>query len=105
MSPFKYSKTAKQSPQDLNKLFNTHEQLSKHIDQCADQDIRDNFFPTLIAVDFIDRDSGVFMCCADQECTTPNKNNTHILGQWIDYGTNLISSLFTGNASDSHADL
>jgi hypothetical protein len=56
------------SSQDPIKAFNTLESLIAHIDSCRSQDIKDSFFPTLIAVDFVEKDSGVFLCSNDSRC-------------------------------------
>jgi hypothetical protein len=42
--------------------------LHSHLDQCKSQDIKDKFHPTLIAVDFIEKDSDVFLCYKDENC-------------------------------------
>ena len=43
--------------------------LHSHLDQCKSQDIKDKFHPTLIAVDFIEKDSDVFLCYKDENCS------------------------------------
>lgn len=55
-------------PQDATKAANSLYLLTAHLDECRKQGIKDNFFPTIIAVDFIEKDSGVFLCCGDPAC-------------------------------------
>lgn len=92
------------SPQDPIKAFNTFISLTKHLDNCRSKDIRDNFFPTIIAVDFVEKDSGVFLCSNDSRClygVEPNSNPSgtydyfiKLIGQatsWI-YGNHTIEN-------------
>ena len=34
---------------------------------CKSRDIKDKFYPTIIAIDFIEKESGVFLCYKDKD--------------------------------------
>jgi len=54
---------------NLFKSMKNLNSLSAHLDQCKLQNIKNKFHPTIIAVDFIEKDSEVFLCYEDQNCS------------------------------------
>ena len=54
---------------DFLKSINDLKGLSLHLDKCKLQNIKDEFYPTIIAVDFVEKESGVFLCYKDQNCS------------------------------------
>jgi hypothetical protein len=95
--PYKFTTSSQDPVKALNILLS----LTKHIDNCRDKDIKDSFFPRIIAVDFIERDSGVFLCCNDSRCLLGEENSSI-----YDYFAGLsgrVTSWFYSN--DTHAEL
>lgn len=69
--PYKFTT----APQDTIKAFNMLDSLTQHLDNCRSHGIKD-FFPTIIAVDFVEKDSGVFLCCNNSRCLLGEENSS-----------------------------
>ena len=99
-----------QSAQDFIKAYNALVSLTEHLDKCREQDIKDSFFPTIIAVDFIEKESGVFLCCGDSRCLKgENKQDNEVQSQGffqgaINYISELVNFYFASNDTE-HQDL
>ena len=67
MSKIPYKITLAQ--QEFLKSYNSLQSLSTHLDYCKSKKIEDKFHPTITAVDFIEKESGVFLCYKDENCS------------------------------------
>lgn len=97
--PYKFA----HAEQDLHKAFNSLWSLTTHLDQCKSQDIKYKFHPTIIAVDFVEKGSGVFLCyedssCSGTKCGLSLEEESHGI---YDYFSGLFSWFYNNSAPES----
>ena len=91
--------------QDFSNSMNNLMSLSMHLDQCKSKDIRDKFHPTIIAVDFIEKNSDVFLCYKNEDCSG-TKCNLSSEDDEVGFFSKVYNYIFgNNNLTDPHSDL
>ena len=100
MSKIPYKITLAQ--QEFSKSYDSLQSLSTHLNYCKSRDIKDKFYPTIIAIDFIEKESGVFLCYKDEDCSGAR---CYFPSEEKGFFSKIYEYFFEYNTTDSHEEL
>ena len=88
--------------QEFSKSYDSLQSLSTHLNYCKSRDIKDKFYPTIIAIDFIEKESGVFLCYKDEDCSGAR---CYFPSEEKGFFSKIYEYFFEYNTTDSHEEL